>query len=195
MTSDRRPAFVHDSATVETGVTLGDETKVWHGAQIRTRASLGERCVVGKGVFIDFDVSIGDDCKFQNYACIYHGVSIGRGVFVGPHAVFTNDKRPRATDPEFGLLKDGDWEVGETSVGDGAAIGANSTVLPGVNIGMWSMVAAGSVVTSDVAPYSLVVGNPARHRSWLCRCGSRVDSDFCSKCGPLPTDHPLARKS
>lgn len=184
-------AFVHPSATVEEGAVLGKDTKVWHGAQIRTRAKIGARCIVGKGVFIDFDVIIGDDCKFQNYACVYHGVMLGRGVFVGPHVVFTNDVRPRATSPDFGLLKDGEWEVGETVVGDGAAIGANSTILPNVRIGKWSMVGAGSVVTSDIAAYSLAVGNPARHRAWLCPCGSKVDSPRCARCGPLPQDHPL----
>ncbi len=184
-------AFIHDTATVENAVSLGAGTKIWHQAQVRTRAHVGERCIVGKGVFIDFDVVIGDDCKLQNYACVYHGVSLGRGVFVGPHVVFTNDLRPRSTAPDFSLLGDGDWEVGETNVGDGAAVGANSTILPNVKIGKWSMVAAGSVVTRDVADYSLVIGNPARHHAWLCPCGRKVESSTCSKCGELPADHPL----
>jgi UDP-2-acetamido-3-amino-2,3-dideoxy-glucuronate N-acetyltransferase len=185
-------AFVHDSATVESAVLLGAGTKIWHQAQVRTRAIIGKRCIIGKGVFIDFDVVIGDDCKLQNYACVYHGVTLGRGVFVGPHAVFTNDMRPRAVTPEFGPLRDGDWTVGETTVGDGAAIGANSTILPNVTIGKWAMVAAGSVVASNVLNYSLVVGNPARHRAWLCPCGLKVDSAKCVRCGDLPDDHPLS---
>lgn len=184
-------SFIHDSATVEANVNIGSDTKVWHQAQIRTRATLGDRCIIGKGVFIDFDVKIGDDCKLQNYSCVYHGVSLGRGVFVGPHVVFTNDMRPRSTDPEFGLLGDGDWEVGETHVDDGAAVGANSTILPNVRIGKWAMVGAGSVVADNVQPYSLVVGSPARHRAWLCRCGKKVNRPKCEKCGPLPADHPL----
>jgi acetyltransferase-like isoleucine patch superfamily enzyme len=183
--------FIHPTATVEDDVHLGDGTRVWHQAQIRVRAQLGARCIIGKGAFVDFDVVIGDDCKLQNYACVYHGVKLGRGVFVGPHAVFTNDMRPRSTDPSFGLLGDGDWEVGETVVGDGAAIGANSTILPNVRIGKWAMVGAGAVVTHDVADYSLVIGSPARHIGWLCRCGARVESPTCSKCGELPEDHPL----
>ncbi len=187
-------AFVHETATVESGASIGCGSRVWHQAQIRTRASIGDRSIVGKGVFVDFDVVIGDDCKLQNYACVYHGVTLGRGVFVGPHVVFTNDVRPRATTPDFGMLGDGDWEVGSTAVGDGAAIGANSTVLPNVNIGKWSMVAAGSVVTRDVANYSLVVGNPARHRAWLCPCGRSVETSCCERCGDLPVDHPLARR-
>lgn len=185
-------AFIHETATVEDAVTIGANTRVWHQAQIRTRAVLGDRCIIGKGVFVDFDVAVGDDCKLQNYACVYHGVRLGRGVFVGPHAVFTNDVRPRAVSPSFEPLGDGDWEVGITVVGDGAAIGANSTVMPNVVIGKWAMVAGGSVVTRDVAPYSLVVGAPARHVAWLCPCGQKVENGSCGRCGDLPEDHPLS---
>lgn len=185
-------ARIHPTAEVENEVAIGDDTRIWHQAQVRTRAAIGKRCIVGKGVFIDFDVAIGDDCKFQNYACIYHGVSIGRGVFVGPHVVFTNDMRPRATGADFAPLRDGDWEVGSTVVEDGVAVGANSTILPNVRLGKWSMVAAGSVVSRDVAPYSLVIGAPAKHAAWLCPCGQKVDSLLCERCGPLPADHPLS---
>lgn len=188
----KNEAYIHPTATVEDGVQLGDGTKVWHQAQVRVRARVGERCIIGKGAFVDFGVVIGDDTKLQNYACVYHGVSLGRGVFVGPHVVFTNDMRPRSTNPDFGLLGDGDWEVGETIVEDGAAVGANSTILPNVRIGKWAMVAAGSIVTHDVAPYSLVIGSPARHVGWVCSCGSRVHGSDCSKCGTVPADHPLA---
>lgn len=186
-----RKFFVHETATLEDGAQIGEGTRIWHQAQVRTRASIGERCIIGKGAFVDFDVVIGDDCKLQNYACVYHGVTLGRGVFVGPHAVFTNDMRPRATDPQFKPLGDGDWEVGETVVGDGAAIGANATVLPNVRIGKWAIVGAGAIVTKDVADYALAVGTPARFAGWLCPCGARVDSPECGKCGALPGDHPL----
>lgn len=185
-------AFVHSTATVEQRAIVGDDTKVWHEAQIRTRANVGARCIIGKGAFVDMDVIIGDDCKLQNYACVYHGVTLGRGVFVGPHAVFTNDVFPRATDPRFGLLGDGDWEVGTTSVGDGASIGACATILPNVTIGKWAMIGAGAVVTRDVEPYALVVGSPARRIGWVCSCGRRVASATCERCGELPADHPLA---
>ena len=186
-------AYVHPTALVEDGAVLGEGTRVWHQAQVRTRARIGARCIVGKGAFVDFDVVIGDDSKLQNYACIYHGVTLGRGVFVGPHAVFTNDRRPRATDRHFSPLGDGDWEVGETVVGDGAAIGANSTILPGVRIGAWAMVGAGAVVTHDVAAYELVFGTPARRFAWVCACGDRLadDARACPRCGDLPADHPL----
>ncbi len=186
-------AFIHATALVEDGAEIGPGTRVWHHAQVRTRAKIGARCIIGKGAFVDFDVVIGDDSKLQNYACVYHGVTLGRGVFVGPHAVFTNDLRPRATDPDFAPLGDGDWEVGETNVGDGAAIGANSTILPGVDIGAWAMIGAGAVVTRDVPAYSLVVGTPARHLGWVCSCGERLaeGAKACRRCGPLPSDHPL----
>ncbi len=186
-------AFVHPTALVEDGVSLGEGTRIWHHAHVRTRAHIGARCIVGKGAFVDFDVVIGDDSKLQNYACVYHGVTLGRGVFVGPHAVFTNDRRPRATNPSFAPLGDGDWEVGETTVEDGAAIGANATILPGLHIGRWSMVGAGSVVTKDVAAFALVVGSPARRLAWVCACGDRLadDARTCSRCGSLPEGHPL----
>jgi acetyltransferase-like isoleucine patch superfamily enzyme len=186
-------AFVHETALVEEGASVGADSRVWHQAQVRARAKIGARCIVGKGAFVDVDVTIGDDSKLQNYACIYHGVTLGRGVFVGPHAVFTNDLRPRATDPAFAPLRDGDWEVGETTVDDGAAIGANSTILPGVRIGRWAMIGAGAVVTRDVAPYALVAGSPARAIGWVCACGSRVTEEAraCARCGELPADHPL----
>jgi len=192
--ADIAPApFVHETALVEDGAQLGAGTRIWHQAQVRRGALIGARCIVGKGAFVDFDVVIGDDSKLQNYACVYHGVTLGRGVFVGPHAVFTNDRRPRATDPSFAALGDGDWEVGETRVDDGAAIGANATILPGLRIGGWAMIGAGSVVTADVAPYALVVGTPARRIGWTCSCGARLrdDATACARCGPLPEDHPL----
>ncbi|MDQ2908395.1 MAG: acetyltransferase [Candidatus Eremiobacteraeota bacterium] len=187
------PPFVHPTAFVEDGAQLGAGTRIWHHAQVRTRARIGARCIVGKGAFVDFDVVIGDDSKLQNYACVYHGVTLGRGVFVGPHAVFTNDRRPRATDPQFAPLGDGDWDVGETTVADGAAIGANATILPGIAIGRWAMVGAAAVVTADVPPYALVIGSPGRRLAWVCPCGIRLadNAETCPRCGPLPPDHPL----
>ncbi len=186
-------AFVHESALVEGDVAIGAQTRVWHHAHIRTRAHVGARCIVGKGAFVDFDVRIGDDSKLQNYACVYHGATLGRGVFIGPHAIVTNDLRPRATSPSFAPLGDGDWTVGETAIGDGAAIGANATILPGVRIGTWAMIGAGAVVTRDVAPYALVIGSPARRIGWVCPCGDRLADDVhtCAHCGGLPADHPL----
>lgn len=186
-------AIVHATAFVEDGAIIGEASQVWHHAQVRTNARIGARCIVGKGVYIDFDVVIGDDCKLQNYACVYHGVQLGRGVFVGPQAVFTNDRLPRAVSPQFAPLRDGDWEIGATWVDDGASIGANATILPDVRIGTWAVIGAGAVVTSDVAAYAIVAGTPARLLGYACPCGRPVVSASCVKCGPLPDDHPLRR--
>ena len=191
MTGSAADVFVHASATVEDGAELGSGTRIWHQAQVRTRARVGARCIVGKGAFVDAGVVIGDDCKLQNYACVYHGVTLGRGVFVGPAVVFTNDVRPRATDPQFTPLADGDWAVGTTVVADGASFGASSTILPNVRIGKWALVGAGALVTKDVPDYALVVGAPARVVGWVCPCGASVDSPSCRSCGELPADHPL----
>ncbi len=186
-------AFVHATAHVEDGAIVEPGAKVWHEAQIRTGARVGARCIVGKGVFIDAGVVVGADSKLQNYACVYHGARLGRGVFVGPHAILTNDRYPRATAPDFTPLRDGDWEVGATVVEDGASLGAHCTILPGVRIGAWAMVAAGAVVTRDAAPYTLVAGVPARRVSWICRCGAPLDErrPGCRGCGELAADHPL----
>lgn len=188
-------AFVHETAVVESDVAIGAATRIWHHAHVRTRARIGARCIVGKGAFVDFDVVIGDDTKLQNYACVYHGATIGRGVFIGPHAIVTNDVRPRATTRTFAPLRDGDWTVGETRIDDGAAIGANATILPGVRIGTWAMVGAGAVVTRDVAPYALVVGSPAKPIGYVCTCGDSLPAQAhaCPRCGELPVDHPQFR--
>lgn len=195
MTAIAHDAFVHESALVESDVTIGAGTRIWHHAHVRTRARIGARCIVGKGAFVDFDVVVGDDSKLQNYACVYHGARLGRGVFIGPHAIVTNDLRPRATTPTFAPLRDGDWAVGETSIDDGASIGANATILPGIRIGRWAMVGAGAVVTRDVPPYALVVGSPARRIAFVCACGDSLAAEArtCARCGELPPDHPQRR--
>jgi acetyltransferase-like isoleucine patch superfamily enzyme len=174
---------VHPTAEVSPAAMIGEGTSVWHQAQIRERAILGRNCVIGKGVYIDFDVKLGDNVKVQNGVSIYHGVVIEDGVFVGPHVCFTNDLRPRAINPD-GTQKGGDdWIVSQTLVQIGASLGANSTIVCGVTIGKWAMIAAGSVVTHDVPDYGLVMGNPARLRGYVCKCGERLDESFtCTKC-------------
>lgn len=154
---------VHPTAIVEAGATIGEGTRVWHQAQVRSGARVGRRCVFGKNVFVDAGVVIGDGVKIQNNVSVYHGVTIGDDVFVGPSAVFTNDLRPRA--------HSSDWKVVETRVESGASVGANATIVCGVVLGENCMVGAGAVVTRDVRPHQLVLGNPARHHGWVCRCG------------------------
>lgn len=159
--------FVHPTANVSPKATIGDNSKIWINSQIREDVSLGENCIISKDTYIDFGVSIGNNCKLQNGVSVYHGVTIEEDVFVGPYAVFTNDKVPRAFNA--------DWQVTPTLVKKGASIGANATVVCGVTIGEYAMIAAGSVVTKDVEPYSLVVGNPARHRCYVDKEGNKVE--------------------
>lgn len=165
---------IHPTADVSEKAVLGDGTQVWHQSQIRENASLGKNCIVGKNVYIDFDVKIGDSCKIQNNCSIYHGASLGNGVFVGPHSVITNDLYPRAVNPDFSAKGAGDWHVSNTSVKDGAALGAGTILVCGVTIGKWAMTGSGSVVTKDVPDHGLVVGNPARVIGFVCSCGHKL---------------------
>jgi UDP-2-acetamido-3-amino-2,3-dideoxy-glucuronate N-acetyltransferase len=172
-------AYVHPSALVETDV-IGDECRIWHDVHIRHGAWIGNGVSIGKGAYIDTGVYIGERTKIQNYACIYRGVALGRCVFIGPHACFTNDLEPRAV---------GEWDVVETIVSDGASIGANATVVCGVKIGPYAMVGAGSVVTHDVPGFAKVVGNPAQIIGYVCECGRPLQKSlavdaggFCFRC-------------
>lgn len=159
--------FIHPSCHIAPrGVSIGEGTKIWINVQVREDAKIGRDCIIGKDVYIDAGVAIGDRCKIQNSVSVYAGVTLEDEVFVGPNACFTNDRVPRAFLP--------DWKVTNTMIRRGASIGANATVVCGVTIGEYAMVAAGAVVTRDVAPYSLVMGNPARHYSWVDREGNRV---------------------
>lgn len=158
--------FVHPSASVASTAKLGAGTKVWINVQIRENASIGENCIVSKDVYIDHAVVIGNRCKIQNSVSIYHGVTIGNDVFVGPNSCFTNDRIPRAFNT--------DWKVTHTTIQDGASIGANATIVCGITIGEFSMVAAGSVVTRDVEPFTLVMGNPARPVARIDKAGNKI---------------------
>ena len=158
--------MVHPTAIVEPGAVIGKGTRVWHHSHVRSQASVGDGCVIGKNVFIDAFAVVGDRCKLQNNVCVYHGVTIGDDVFVGPSATFTNDLVPRAFNT--------DWKITKTSVGNGASIGANATIVCGNRLGEYSMIAAGATVTRDVARHELVAGTPARRLGWVCTCGSVI---------------------
>ncbi len=166
---------IHPTAEVSTEAQLGAGTSVWHQAQIREGVQTGPNCIFGKGVYVDFGVKIGDNVKVQNYVSIYHGVEIEDGVFVGPHVCFTNDNLPRAINPDGSPKANDDWVLGRILVKRGAALGANSTILPKVTIGEWALVGSGAVVTKDVPAHGLVVGNPARLRGFVCACGQRLE--------------------
>lgn len=135
---------------------------------------MGRDCTIGANVFIDAGVAVGHGVKIQNNVSVYAGVEIDDDVLVGPSAVFTNDRYPRAT---------GDWKLIATHVHRGASIGGNATLVCGVQIGEYAMVAAGAVVTHDVEPYELVAGNPARRLGWICRCGGVI----AHTAGPHPS--------
>lgn len=153
---------IHRTADVHERAKIGNGTYIWNEVQIRETASIGEQCTISKGVYIDREVKIGNRVKVQNQVSIYRGVTIEDGVFVGPHATFTNDLQPRAVNPDGEMIFDTDWSITETLVKQGASIGANATIVCGVTIGRWAMIAAGAIVTRDVPDYGLVVGAPAR---------------------------------
>lgn len=168
---------IHPTAEVSTEAIIGRGTSIWHQAQVREGASIGQNCILGKSVYIDFDVTIGDNCKLQNGVFVYHPATIEDGVFLGPGVIVTNDKRPRAVNPDLTLKSAEDWTVSPVTIGRGAAIGAGSVLLPGIHIGRWAMIGAGSVVTCDVPDQALWLGNPARMAGYVCRCGTRLISD------------------
>ena len=191
---ERANVRIHPTAEVSSEAVIGPGSSIWNQAQVRERARIGAECVIGKNVYVDFDVIIGDRVKVQNNVSLFHGVTVEDGVFVGPHVCFTNDRVPRAINVDGTTKADDDWEVSPILVRRGAALGANSTILPGVSIGPWAMVGSGSVVTRDVAAYELVAGNPARRLGSACPCGQPlrdVDGEpfvgDCPRCGsPFP---------
>ncbi len=172
---------IHPTAEVSERAEIDAGTSIWHQAQVRENARIGQNCVISKGVYIDFDVVLGDNVKVQNYVSIYHGVTIEDGVFCGPHCVFTNDKRPRAVNPDGSPKSADDWEMSRTLVKRGASIGANAVIVCGVTVGEWAMIGSGSVVSRDVPDYGLVWGNPARLHGYVCPCGERLAEEQGSK--------------
>jgi acetyltransferase-like isoleucine patch superfamily enzyme len=169
-------ATIHPTADVSPHATLGEGTRVWANVQIRERAVIGRNCIIGRNSYIEFDVTVGDNVKIQNNASLYVGLTVEDGVFIGPHVVFTNDKLPRAINPDGSLKSAADWHVGQTLLRHGAAIGAHSVIVTGVTVGRWAMVGSGSVVTKDVPDHALVVGNPGRVIGYVSAAGVRCAS-------------------
>jgi UDP-2-acetamido-3-amino-2,3-dideoxy-glucuronate N-acetyltransferase len=173
--------LIHPTATVEDGAVVAPGTRIWHRSHVRAGSRVGAGCTIGFSVYVDTGVVIGDRCKIQNHVSLYRGVVLEDDVFVGPAATFTNDLYPRSSSSE--------WEVVPTAVRRGASLGANATIVCGIEIGAWSMIGAGSVVTADVPAHGLMLGTPARLRGWVCICGrvlARLDEVLpraCRNCG------------
>jgi UDP-2-acetamido-3-amino-2,3-dideoxy-glucuronate N-acetyltransferase len=173
---ERPGQFIHPTAIVEANVQLGADTTIWHWVHVMPGAHIGERCSIGQGCFVG-KVRIGNGCRIQNHVSIYDGVTLEDDVFLGPSCVFTNVKHPRAHAPRKGGFL-------PTRVRRGATIGANATVICGIEIGEYAMVGAGAVVTHDVGAHALVLGTPARRVGWACRCGETLpETRACQRCG------------
>ena len=162
--------FVHESAYVDDGCTIGKGTKVWHFSHIMSGCTIGERCNIGQNVVISPGVVLGNNVKVQNNVSIYTGVICEDDVFLGPSMVFTNVINPRSAI----IRKD---QYMKTVVGKGASIGANATIVCGHNIGKYAFIGAGAVVTKHVPDYALVIGNPAKQSGWMSEYGHKLKFD------------------
>lgn len=149
----KKTYFKHETSIIDNNVEIGEGTKIWHWVHICSGAKIGKNCVLGQNVYIGPNVVIGENVKIQNNVSIYEGVEIGNNVFLGPSCVFTNDKYPKAI---------GNWNLCKTIICDNVSIGANATIVCGITIESGSTVGAGSVVTKNVEPNVIVVGNPAK---------------------------------
>jgi acetyltransferase-like isoleucine patch superfamily enzyme len=184
--------LIHPTAIVEPGVEIGDGTTVWDSVHIRGPSRIGANCIIGEKTYIAYGVSIGNLVKINAFVYICAGVSIEDGVMLSAGTTFTNDRYPRATDPEVSALRPSEPDVHslETIVRKGATIGAQAVIGPGLEIGEFAMIGMGSVVTRSVPPYVLTVGNPAKPIAAVCECGQSIDKlpsrmaeATCSTCG------------
>jgi UDP-2-acetamido-3-amino-2,3-dideoxy-glucuronate N-acetyltransferase len=168
--NENSAVFVHESSYVDDDVEIGTGTRIWHFCHVLSGSKIGRCCRIGQNVVIGPRVAIGNNVKIQNNVSVYEGVTLEDDVFCGPSIVFTNVKTPRSAFPR----NTGD-DISPTRVKRGASIGANSTIICGHTIGEHALIGAGSVVTTDVQPFALVYGNPARQHGWACECGSILE--------------------
>ncbi|MDX1455252.1 MAG: acyltransferase [Gammaproteobacteria bacterium] len=159
----------HETAIVDDGARIGDDSRVWHWVHVCGSAVIGERCSLGQNVFVANNVTIGNNVKIQNNVSVYEGVVLEDNVFCGPSMVFTNVRTPRCSFP-----RNDSGAYHETRVRHDASIGANATIVCGVTIGEWAFIAAGAVVNRDVEPYAMMAGVPARRIGWACQCGTSL---------------------
>lgn len=168
---------IHSTAVVDQPSKIGARTRIWHFSHILPGVTIGPDCVIGQNTMIGPDVQVGANCKIQNNVSLYRGVTLEDGVFCGPSCVFTNVRTPRAE-------IDRRNEFSDTLVKRGTTIGANATIVCGITLGEYSFVGAGAVVTKDVSPHALVVGNPARQVGWVGHAGERLGKDLvCPRTG------------
>jgi UDP-2-acetamido-3-amino-2,3-dideoxy-glucuronate N-acetyltransferase len=160
--------FAHSTAVIDEGCTIGPETKIWHFSHVMPNSKIGANCNIGQNVVISPDVEIGDRVKVQNNVSIYTGVVCEDDVFLGPSMVFTNVINPRSA-----VVRKNEYQ--RTLVKKGATIGANATIICGIEIGEYAFIGAGAVVTKNVRPYELVIGNPAKHVGWMSEYGHKLD--------------------
>jgi len=164
------PYFAHETAVIDANCQIGAGTKIWHFSHIMSGCTIGEKCNIGQNVVVSPQVVLGNNVKVQNNVSIYTGVICEDDVFLGPSMVFTNVINPRSAV----IRKD---EYKQTVVKKGASIGANATLICGNNIGEFALIGAGSVVTKEVKPYALVVGNPSKQIGWVSEYGHRLNFD------------------
>lgn len=180
--------YAHETAIIDEPCEIGEGTKIWHFSHIMSHCKIGQRCNIGQNVVISPEVVLGNNVKIQNNVSVYTGVTCDDDVFLGPSCVFTNVINPRS-----GVNRRGQYD--KTHVGKGATIGANATVVCGHNIGAYAFIGAGAVVTKDVPPYALVVGNPSKQIGWMSEYGSRLhfDASGMAKCEESGEVYQLAK--
>jgi UDP-2-acetamido-3-amino-2,3-dideoxy-glucuronate N-acetyltransferase len=173
--------YIDAHAVVDDNVEIGEGSKIWHFSHVQSGSKIGKKCILGQNVNIGNNVTIGNFVKIQNNVSVYEGVTLEDYVFCGPSVVFTNILNPRSKYPQVGAQ----YYI-NTLVKEGASLGANSTIVCGVTIGRFAMVAAGAVVTKDVPDFALVMGNPARIKGWWSEAGKKLEFDkngmaFCER--------------
>lgn len=172
-----KKTFIHPTAEVDAGSEIGTGTRIWHWCHIMDGVKIGKNCNIGENAFLETGVCLGDNVKVKNNVALYTGIVCEDDVFLGPNCVFTNVANPRSFIERKSEFK-------KTVIRKGATIGANATIVCGNDIGQYAFVGAGSVVTKSVPDYTMVIGNPAKHYAFVCKCGCKLDLNLiCTSCG------------